>query len=351
MKFKKIKNISIITVVTIISLMVWNISGAIYNAFKITAAASTYAVIPGGLSLWFSKDLSEQKQYIKKEQESNVDQKSEPETPALTKERPTDVETGDIKTTKLSASSANTEIQGIHIDNKTGKTVDFSDLLEQGLPFHLEKTDQPQVLIYHTHATESYTSDDYGYYLKSDSSRTTDTSRNTIRVGKAIADILNSNGIVTINDETLHDAKAYTGSYDRSANTVKDYLEKYPTIKVIIDGHRDAITQNNGTKIKPTVEINGKNAAQIMILSGCESGDITNFPNWKENLRVNLQLQKQIENDYPGLARAMSFKSCKYNFDIMNGSMLIEIGSEANTLEEAIYSGELIGNALVKILS
>ena len=86
-----------------------------------------------------------------------------------------------------------------------------------------------------------------------------------------------------------------------------------------------------------------------MVLAGCESGDVTGFPNWKENLRFNLLLQRQLESDYPGLARTMTFKSCKYNFDILNGSILLEIGSEANTLEEAIYSGELIGNALVKI--
>lgn len=117
----------------------------------------------------------------------------------------------------------------------------------------------------------------------------------------------------------------------------------------MIDGHRDSITQSNGTKIKPTAEINGKSAAQVMVLAGCESGDVTNYPNWMENLRFNLLLQRQLENDYPGLARAMSFKSCKYNFNIMNGSILLEIGSEANTLDEAVYSGQLIGEALVKI--
>ena len=87
-----------------------------------------------------------------------------------------------------------------------------------------------------------------------------------------------------------------------------------------------------------------------MLLCGAEVGDVSNFPNWKENLRFNLLLEKQLEADYPELCRPMSFKACKYNFDIINGSILVELGSEANTLEEALYSAELLGNALVKTL-
>ncbi len=98
-------------------------------------------------------------------------------------------------------------------------------------------------------------------------------------MGDAIAEVLNNNGIVTINDRTMHDKDSYTGSYSRSEATVRQYLEKYPSIKVVIDGHRDSITQSNGTKIKPTAEINGKSAAQVMVLAGCESGDVTNYPN------------------------------------------------------------------------
>lgn len=265
-------------------------------------------------------------------------------------ERPTDVETGEIKTVALEPSAGNSFSEGIHYNNTAGVDIDVSSLLSEGLPFKIEDSSEPQVLIYHTHGTESYSDSDSGFYVKNDDgSRSTDTSKNTVRVGDAIAEVLNNNGIVTINDRTMHDKDSYTGSYSRSEATVRQYLEKYPSIKVVIDGHRDSITQSNGTKIKPTAEINGKSAAQVMVLAGCESGDVTNYPNWMENLRFNLLLQRQLENDYPGLARAMSFKSCKYNFNIMNGSILLEIGSEANTLDEAVYSGQLIGEALVKI--
>lgn len=87
-----------------------------------------------------------------------------------------------------------------------------------------------------------------------------------------------------------------------------------------------------------------------MILAGCESGSVTDFPNWEENFRFCLQLQKKIEADYPGLARPLSFKACKYNFDMLSGSILIEIGSDANTLAEAKYSAQLLSQALIKVL-
>ena len=264
---------------------------------------------------------------------------------------PQGVETGKIKTTTLSLSAANTKGEGVHISNKTGLSINVNDYLNQGMPFSLKETSQPQVLIVHTHATEAYADSDNGYYVKSASTRSTDNTKNTVAVGEVMAQILNEAGIVTINDATQHDYPNYTGSYTRSADTIKKYLEKYPTIKVVIDAHRDAIAGEGDTKLKPTAQINGQKAAQVMILAGCETGSVENFPNWKENFRFCLQLQRQIEADYPGLARPMSFKACKYNFDMLSGSILIEIGTDANTLEEAKVSAALLARSLIKILA
>ena len=258
--------------------------------------------------------------------------------------------TGTIETTTLSLSAANTAAGGVHVSNRTGLSVDVKDYLSQGLPFSLKDTSQPQVLIVHTHATESYTDGDYGYYLKSASTRSTDNTKNTVAVGEVMAQVLNEAGIVTINDTTQHDYPNYTGGYVRSAETIQKYLEKYPTIKVVLDVHRDAIAKDDNTKLKPTAEINGKKAAQIMILAGCETDSVEDFPNWEENFRFCLQLQKQMETDYPGLARPMSFKACKYNFNLLSGSILLEMGTDANTLEEAKYSAYLMGRILAKVL-
>jgi stage II sporulation protein P len=278
--------------------------------------------------------------------------KSEPveeETPSLPATPPKGVAVGSVQTKTLPLSAANTTAEGVHISNKTDLKVNIQEYLNQGLPFTLKDTDQPQVLIVHTHATESYADGDVGYYVKSASTRSTNNKKNTVAVGQEIARVLNQAGIVTINDDTLHDYPNYTGGYTRSADTIRKYLEKYPTIRVVIDGHRDAIGGED-TKVKPTAVINGKKAAQVMILAGCQTGSVEGFPHWEENFRFCLQLQRQLEADYPDLARPLLFKACKYNFDLLNGSILIEIGTDANTLEEATYSAELLGQALVKIL-
>lgn len=171
-----------------------------------------------------------------------------------------------------------------------------------------------------------------------------------IAVGKVIAQKLNKAGIKTVQSETLHDKDAYTGSYDRSRETIKSYLTKYPSIKVVIDVHRDAINQTDGDKIRPIVNVKGKTAGQIMIISGCQSGAITGYPNWQKNLRFSVGLQQKLEQTYPSLARPLFFAEKKYNQDLCENSFLLECGSQANTLDEAKYSAELFSNVFVSYL-
>lgn len=337
-----------VTVFAIFSVFILSVTVGgrfVFRVFEKGLKASMYLSYPQVIPYCFENDTSN----IKEEPTIQNDDVPSPTQSASTTE-PTKIETGDIKTTLLSLTNANTIQSGVHISNKTGLSVDIAKLLNQGLPFEISNTKEPQVLIVHTHATEGYTVGDYGYYIKSQDTRTRDNSKNVVRAGDVLADVLNKAGIKTINDTTQHDYPSYTGAYSRSAETIKKYLKQYPTIKVVIDLHRDAITQSNNVKVKPTTEINSKKAAQIMLLCGAEAGDVTNFPNWKENLRFNLALEKQLEADYPTLCRPMLFKQCKYNFNLLNGSILIELGSEANTLEEALYSAELLGNSLVKVL-
>ena len=171
-----------------------------------------------------------------------------------------------------------------------------------------------------------------------------------IRVGEEIKKQLDKAGIVTIQDKTQHDNPSYNAGYDRSAATIKKYLKEYPSIEVVLDIHRDAITKDDGTKIKPTATILGKKAAQIMICAGCQDGPVTGYKDWEYNLRFALQIQKQCSDSYMGLARPMLFLSKKYNEYLCRGSLLIEMGSDSNTLNEAIYSGELLGKSLATVL-
>lgn len=213
--------------------------------------------------------------------------------------------------------------------------------------FTAEKNGEPQVLIMHTHTTESYEPYERDFYDSSFNSRTTDERMNMVAVGNAIAEQLEAAGIAVIHDTTMHDYPSYNGSYDRSRETVQNILEKYPSIKIVLDIHRDAIERPDGERIAPVAEINGKNAAQIMIISGCDDGTM-DMPEHMKNFRFSCMLEQQLESDFPGLTRPILFDYRKYNQDLTTGSILIEVGGHANSIDQAVYSGELIGRALAE---
>ena len=217
------------------------------------------------------------------------------------------------------------------------------------LPFNIEVgSSEPQVLIMHTHATESYELEDLGWFDPEYTCRRTDTSLNMVAVGAAIAEQLNAAGIVTLQDATLHDYPSYNGSYERSNATVREYLEKYPSIKVVLDVHRDAI-ETDGARVKAVADVNGRTAAQVMIICGADKNG--NLPNFKQNLAFAARWESAMESRFPGLTRPVLFDYRYYNQDLTTGSLLIEIGSHGNTLEEAVYSGQLVGEALAGLFT
>lgn len=213
--------------------------------------------------------------------------------------------------------------------------------------FTVETGSEPQILIMHTHATESYEPYERDFYDSSFNSRTTDKHMNMAAVGDAIAEQLEGAGIGVIHDTTMHDYPSYNGSYDRSRETVQAILEEYPSIKIVLDVHRDAIERSDGERIAPIAEIDGRNAAQIMIISGCDDGTM-GMPDCMKNFRFACMLQQQLESDCEGLTRPILFDYRKYNQDMTTGSILIEVGGHANSIDQAVYSGELIGKALAE---
>lgn len=223
-----------------------------------------------------------------------------------------------------------------------------ADAVSRGLPFSIEPgSSEPQVLIMHTHATESYELEDLGWFDPEYTCRRTDTSLNMVAVGAAIAEQLNAAGIVTLQDATLHDYPSYNGSYERSNETVRAYLEQYPSIKVVLDVHRDAIEPASGQRVSVVAEIDGQTAAQVMIICGADNGG--NLPNFQQNLAFAAAWENAMESRYPGLTRPVLFDYRYYNQDLTTGSLLIEIGSHGNTLEQAKYSGRLVGQALAAL--
>ncbi len=244
------------------------------------------------------------------------------------------------------------EYDGVEVQSKIPSSfykLDIQSLLKDGVDLALRKTDEPTILVYHSHTTESYTLLDAGYYTASLDVRSSDIARNMVRVGDELVAYLEKAGFHVVHDRTIHD-KSYNAAYDSSRKAIQKYLEQYPTIQVTIDVHRDSITYDNKTKVKPTAEVNGKKAAKMMIIAGCEYGDVEDFPNWEDNLRFDLAVQKKLYETYPGLMRPILFSERKYNMNMTKYSFLLEVGTDANTLDEACYSARLFGKALGELL-
>ena len=257
---------------------------------------------------------------------------------------------GTIQEKQMGATSITKKYGDILLDNKTNQQIDIKTYLNKKPSYKTITKDKPYILIYHTHSTEGYEMLDLGWYSDSYISRTKDKSRNMVRVGDALTKSLEEAGFKVIHDRNIYDT-TYTGAYGRSRVSVKKYLKKYPSIAITLDVHRDAIHYDGGVKCKPTATINGKKAAQVMIITGCEGGKVESFPSWKENLSFTLNLQNQVEKNYKGLMRPVYFSHRKYNMDLTPCSILLEFGTDANTLEEAVYSAEMIGESLGEMLN
>ena len=331
--------------------------------FERLASISALAAMPqGGISVaqkYFaaeseSQDVSSIKpEPPKEETSSKVESEgvsSQSTSSSAPKEKPAGA--GDISEYAFKPSKTSSKIIWLGtaaFSNTSGTSnAEILKVLKQKPEIKLQKQG-PQVLIYHTHSTESYELEDLGYYTKGSSARTIDERYNMLRVGDEIVKQLKAAGIEVIHDRSLYDYPSYNGAYNRSAATAKKYLEKYPSITVTLDIHRDAIEKSGGVRVKPTAVINGKKAAQIMIIAGVDDGTM-DFPKWRENMKFASALQQEMESGYPGLTRAVMVCHRRYNMYLTTNSLLIEMGGHANTLDEAIYSGEMLGKSLVEVL-
>ena len=238
------------------------------------------------------------------------------------------------------------------IKNNTRQTAaDIAAEIENPLPFAIEPgSPDPQVLVMHTHATEDYRLSAGLWFSPGDGARSTDRSINMCAVGRVVADTLNAAGINTLHDETLNDYPSYTGSYAGSRAVVQQYLAQYPSIRVVLDVHRDAIETESGSRYAPVCTVDGRQAAQVMIICGCDNGTTVRLPNWRQNLRFAAAWERSMEGMYPGLTRPVLFSYRFYNQDLTTGSLLIEIGGHGNNLNEALYAGQLAAKGLAAAL-
>ena len=252
----------------------------------LTLAAVVIGPLPAvQTALYLSrKDLSENAAQAVSEPAQETQAEPAQEAPALP--------AGDIEAylVPLEGNEARPEGAGAILEkNYPQASVSSADIaaeITNPLPFAVEwNSPDPQILIMHTHATEDYRLSAGLWYRLGDGSRTTDRDLNMCAVGRVMADTLNAAGLNTLHDETLNDYPSYTGSYANSRAVVQQYLSQYPSIKIVLDVHRDAIETENGSRMAPVCTVNGRQAAQVMIICGCDNGTTVSLPNYRLNLR------------------------------------------------------------------
>ena len=195
--------------------------------------------------------------------------------------------------------------------------------------------DDPLVLIVHTHATESYLpASGSNFHSKGE--------ENTVRdVGNVLATSLEEEGISVVHDKTLHDDPSYNDSYNRSYETVQELLKKYPTVKCVIDLHRDAVASESPAA---TVSVDGKKCAKYSYVIG------TLAETYQSNKTFISNLNKVASEDYDGYTGKVLERGYSYNQGYSSKSLLLEIGYNRHQIEEARNSAEIFGKILADTL-
>ena len=236
----------------------------------------------------------------------------------------------------------------VYINNRSDLELDAS-IFHETFAAALAEEEGPQVLIVHTHGSEAYTMPPGQEYVPSGESRTTDSQFNVVRVGDEIAAVLEAAGLEVLHDAALHDYPEYSGAYGRSLETVERYLEEYPTIRFVLDVHRDAISDGDGSPYKVISSVDGRSAAQMSFVIGTDGGGLEH-PQWRENLKFAAAVQQELAGRYPTLMRPITVRNSRYNQHTTTGSLLVEMGAAGNSLDEALLSARLLGEVLAEVI-
>ncbi len=230
------------------------------------------------------------------------------------------------------------------LHSNSAHAVDQLGLLREGWSYSIP-AEGPQVLIFHTHSCEAYTPQGTDTYEASGEFRTLESSQSVIAVGDCLAAALEGMGFGVLHDRELYDYPAYNGAYDRSGAAVRQLLEANPSIRVVIDLHRDSLGGRRTEYLLP----DGTRSAQVMLLLTTGENGLYH-PSWRENLKLGLELQNRMELDYPGLARPLFLSPARYNQHLSPGALLVEVGTDANTLAEAKQAARLFADCLGQVL-
>lgn len=232
----------------------------------------------------------------------------------------------------------------VYINNRSDKSFD-ADMFDGSFAARLSEEEGPKVLILHTHGSEAYTMPPGQEYEPSGESRTTDCAYNVVRVGDELARTLEEAGIGVVHDPSLYDYPEYSGAYGRSLTAAERAMEEYPSISLVLDIHRDAISDADGSPYKVVSGVAGVNAAQMSFIIGSDGGGLEH-EGWRENLKLAAALQQRLTEDYPTLMRPVSVRNSRYNQHVSPGALLVEMGAAGNSLDEALLSARLLGQAI-----
>ena len=223
---------------------------------------------------------------------------------------------------------------------------DMGSLLEQELDWDLH-TDQPSVLILHTHTCESYTRCPGDTYEESGDYRTLDPGYNVLSLGELVANRLEEAGIRVIHDTAFHDYPSYNSSYTNAADSTQAILDANPGIQFVLDLHRDAADTPTGQLVTECA-IGSELSAQLMMVVGTDAGGLDN-PGWENNLSVALKLHALLEQENPGICRPINFTYHRYNQHLGPHALIVEVGAAGNTLPQAKLAANALADAIIAL--
>lgn len=268
-----------------------------------------------------------------------------PTDPSLPQTQPTQPQTQPTQPPAVQAVFSPQDAELVEVNSVCDYTVDVKALLQQPLSWDLT-ADGPSVLILHSHGTESYTKTET--YEESSDYRTLDENYNVVSIGAQLARLLEAGGIEVIHDKTLHDYPSYSDSYNNSRDAVKAYLAQYPSIRLVLDIHRDAVEDSRGSQVGFTVGTEDGKAAQVMLVVGTDANGLTH-PDWEENMALAVKMYAQMEKNVPGICRPISFRPQRFNQDLSAGAVLVEMGAAGNTRQEALLAAQYLSEAILDL--
>ena len=235
----------------------------------------------------------------------------------------------------------NTEYGKVKIKNETDYTL-TQEMLTPDITI-----ENKNIVLFHTHSCESYTSSDAYPYTPTGNFRTTDLNFTVTRVGTELENKLKEYGYNVIHNTDYHDYPAYNGSYTRSLKTVENIIQTTQS-DIIIDVHRDAI--GSRSDYAPTVKIGDNEvAAQIMFVVGTNAGGLWH-PNWNQNLKFAIKIQEKAEEMYPGLFKPIMLTKSRYNQHTGKHASIIEVGATGNTLEQCLTSMKYLAKVMNEVI-